>query len=261
MKENPRIYELDSEVNGYFYTRKGTTPWTVTPHFHSSIELLFCMDGEQEIAVSGEKKILKKGQACFIDSYAVHSLQESQGNLYVFLGDMQFFQPVFHAFGDKIPPTFFPFKNEALLLFLHELCKEPQVNCNTRKERNEGAIKILLSEIAKNVLFVSRRENRQTDLIASILQYASENLQENLSLTEIANKFGYSTEHLSRVLNKHLGERWNLYVGRLRVRTAETLLKNNPVLSVLEIATQCGFDSPNTFYRAYKREYGKPPRR
>lgn len=261
MEQNTRFYELVAEKKGYFYTRKGGMFFPTPPHFHSSIELLFCMEGSQEVSISGKKYLLKKGSACFVDSYAVHSIPKGDCKLYVFLGDLQFFQPVFHAFGDRIPPVFFNFDNESLLSFLQDVCKNAPADPNVRYEMHEGAIKLLLSEIAKTVPFVPRKENRQADLVASILRYASDNLNTNLSLKELSVRFGYSHEHLSRILHRHLGEHWNVYIGRLRVRATETLLKSNPHSSVLELAARCGFDSPNTFYRAYQREYGKPPRK
>ena len=47
----------------------------------------------------------------------------------------------------------------------------------------------------------------------------------------------------------------------LRVQKAEALLKADEEKNVLKIAYECGFDSQNTFYRAYKKEFGHLPRR
>ena len=144
--------------------------------------------------------------------------------------------------------------------FLYVICEENAQNPLGRYEANEGALKILMAEIAKTAPLEKRKNNRQSDLVCEILRYASEHLTEELSLKILAEKFSYSHEHLSRVLHRHLGEHWNRYLGRLRVREAAATLKKHPELSVLEIALRFGFDSPNTFYRAYLREYGMPPR-
>ena len=257
-----KLYEIQSEYQGYFYFRKGATHLVTAPHFHSSIEMLFCMGGEQELTIAGEKKVLRKGDACFINSYVVHSMQKSDGNNFLFLGDLKFFQPVFHSFGEKRPPRFFRFEDENLLNTLYNLCEKHKDTAysNESLETFEGVIKILLASVSLQVPFEKQKEHRQTDLVASILQYASEHITSDLSLTALADKFGYSHEHLSRILHHRLGEHWSRYIGRLRAREAHQLLKSNPSLSVLEIATKCGFDSPNTFYRAYQREFGKTPR-
>ena len=56
-------------------------------------------------------------------------------------------------------------------------------------------------------------------------------------------------------------ENWKGYINRLRVRHAEQLLRKNKTETILQIAFTCGFDSIHTFYRAYKKEFGKAPRR
>ena len=45
----------------------------------------------------------------------------------------------------------------------------------------------------------------------------------------------------------------------LRARAAHTLIESNKNSSVLDIALSCGFESLNTFYRAYRRVFGKTP--
>lgn len=255
------FYELNAETTGYFYFRKGTTPWYTAPHFHSAVEILVCAEGEQVLTVGGERKILQAGDGCFIDSYTVHSLEKSACNMFVFLGDLQYFQPTFQAFHDQKPPMFFRFENLSLLSFLYDICEKNTQNTPARYETNEGVVKILLSEISKNTPFALHKERGKDELVCNILHYASHHLKEDLSLQRLANVFGYSHEHLSRLLHRHLNEHWNRYVGRLRVRAAHALLKSAPSCSVLEIASQCGFESPNTFYRAYKREYQQSPRK
>ena len=94
------------------------------------------------------------------------------------------------------------------------------------------------------------------DKVAHLL-FASE----DLSLNALAEKFGYSREHLSRLLHGALQESWNGYIGRLRAKNTHALLTASPELSVLEAAFACGFESSNTFYRAYAKEYGHPPKR
>ena len=255
------FYETDSEIKGYFYTRKGGTPWYTPPHFHGSVELLFCMHGQQELTVGGEAHTLHMGDACLVDSYTVHSLKKSMDtNLYVFLGDKQYFEPIFNSFNNCIPPTFFRFENEPFLSFLHDLGQDKSQKGAGRYEMSEGICKLLIAEIAKTVPFEKRKTNRQNDLVSSVLHYAAEHLSDDLSLTTLAKAFGYSHEHFSRILHRHLGENWNRYVNRLRVRMAHDALIKNPTTSVLEIAMRCGFESPNTFYRAYRQEYNSPPR-
>ncbi len=253
------FYELNAEESEYLYMRSGEMP-AADSHFHSAIELLFCADGEVEVAVGGEKRKMTQGTGCFIDSYVVHSMPNSDALIYAVVGDRQFFEPIFHTFHGKIPPVFFTFENTRLLSFLQEIYAQNNGNNSSRYETKCGIVRLLMGELAKTTPFSLRRETKQTELVAALLSYAAEHISEDLSLAALAKSFGYSREYLSRILHFHLGEHWNRYVGRLRAKAARELLLSAPDLSVLEIAFQCGFDSPNTFYRAYRREFGVSPR-
>ena len=144
---------------------------------------------------------------------------------------------------------------------MYERCSRKYANNEARYATFGGAVQLILSEIAESTPFVSYKTERKNSLVCSILRYAERHLNQDLSLTAIAKEFGYSHEHLSRILHKYLPETWASYVNRLRARRTEALLSNDPDLPVLSAALACGFDSPNTFYRAYKKEFGKPPRR
>ena len=106
---------------------------------------------------------------------------------------------------------------------------------------------------------VNTSESKQTELVCSILKYAVENPKNDLSLGTISDKFDYTREHLSRLLHKYLQENWNTFVNRIRVKKADNMIKQNQG-TILDILYECGFDSPNTFYRAYKKEFKKSPK-
>ena len=119
---------------------------------------------------------------------------------------------------------------------------------------------MLYISIANQCDFVEQKQDAHDALVSKVLNYATENYNKPLTLDVLSKEFGYARETLSRVLNKFLGESWNSYVNRLRAYKAQNLLYNNPNKSILEILYECGFNSPNTFYRAYTREFGVTPR-
>lgn len=255
------FYEIRAEEKNYFHFQHREILTTLT-HFHSSVELLFVESGEIESTIDGEKQILRAGEASFADGFSVHSYTPIQKTFgFVLVGAKEDFQACFSAFGEKVPPKFFHFENFRLLSTLCELCAKNRKNPIGRYESFAGSIKIITGEIAENTEFIHRKTDKQYSLVCEILRYASEHLNGELSLLTLAKRFGYSHEYLSRFLHRYLSESWCAYVNRLRVRKADDLLKASPHLSVLEIAYACGFDSPNTFYRAYKKEFGAPPRR
>ena len=254
-------YELKAEQTDYFNFEKRSTAYMTRTHFHGAIELVFVKDGKQEVTVGGERVILHTGEACIVESFIPHSYEKPQGDVYVLLGEKKYFDEIFNKFGKKHPPRFFRFENPTLLEYLYNLCLKRYKNPINRFTVFESTIKILLSEIAETTTLIDIKKDSQNDLIRQILQYANDHPLEDLSLHTLAKKFGYSHEYLSRLLHKQLSENWKSYVNRLRVRLAEQQLRKNNSDTILDIAFNCGFDSIHTFYRAYRKEFGKVPRR
>ncbi|MBQ4269757.1 MAG: AraC family transcriptional regulator [Clostridia bacterium] len=254
------FYEWNAEDHGYFFFKRQRA--NMPSHFHGAPEFLFVFDGEEEVTVNGETRVLKKGDGAFSDGFFPHAYTPKTADTlaYALLGDREYFERVFSLFGGKTPPRFFKFENFELLETLRLLCADKTQKDGGRVAMETGAIAILIAEIAKNNSFIPRAEVGQTALVCKILQYAETHLFEDVRLVTLSKVFGYSHEHLSRVLHAHLRESWNAYVGRLRARKARGMLKSSPEKTVLQIAFDCGFDSANTFYRAYKKEFGVPPK-
>lgn len=254
------FYESRAEESRYFHFQYRPIKDTYL-HFHSAIELLFAKSAPQEVTIGSETRILEPGEACFCDSFVPHSYRATTDEpAFVIIGDKAYFKDLFDTFHEKRPPTFFHFENFELLAFLEQLCNQSWQNEGGRYESFGGAMKILLSKIAEAVPFEQAKTDKHDALLCALLRHAEEYLTGDLSLRTVAKTFGYSHEHLSRVLHKYLPEQWNAYVNRLRARHAHALMKKHPDRSVLDILYSCGFDSPNTFYRAYKKEFGRKPR-
>ena len=254
-------YESAAEKPEYFYFSK-RGDFQTTAHFHGAIEFLFVERGEQEVTVGGERRILRAGEACFAESFCPHSYAPSKDvDAFVLLGERRYFEASFSALSQKQPPRFFRFENFELLKWLYALCRKPCQTPVNAYAVYESTAKLLLAEIAETTVFEEKKKDKQGDLICQILQYANDQPQADLSLRALAKKFGYSHEHLSRILHKYLSENWNGFVNRIRVRLAEQTLRKNTTDSIVKIAFDCGFESVHTFYRAYQKEFGKRPRR
>jgi AraC-like DNA-binding protein len=79
-----------------------------------------------------------------------------------------------------------------------------------------------------------------------------------LSLSGLAGRIGVTPNHLSQVLNEHLGQSFFDYVNRWRVEEAVARIaaSDQPILA---IAYEVGFNSRSTFNAAVKKHAGRPP--
>lgn len=84
------------------------------------------------------------------------------------------------------------------------------------------------------------------------------NLQQTLSVTEIARRMQISRRRLERLFSLELGISPLIAYTSLRVNSAKTLLKASD-LQIAEIAYQCGFVNPGHFSRVFRRHTGYSP--
>ena len=97
------------------------------------------------------------------------------------------------------------------------------------------------------------------ETLTPLLVHIQANLDEDLGLAALGRRANLSPAHLQRVFKAAVGETPKSYVIRLRVeRAAFCLLAHES--TVAQIAADCGFQSPETFIRAFRRRFGKSPR-
>jgi AraC family transcriptional regulator len=95
--------------------------------------------------------------------------------------------------------------------------------------------------------------------IRKVLALIQENLSEDLSLEKLAGLAFFSPFHFQKIFTQYVGESPKQYIIRLRLERIAHYLKLYPDLSIDDAAFQCGFSSPSTFIRAFKRFYGTTP--
>lgn len=252
-------YELVADKNRYCYFQRRN--FSVTPaHIHGAAEFLFVEQGSQQVTVDGETFTVHAGEGCFYDSFCIHAYDAVDGaSGYVILGDREYFENFFNLSGGLVPPKKFNFSDFALLEKLKLLFDKPYSQEKYKHAFFGGAISVILSVIAEENALIYPERNETRSLIVDVLKYVQQNYDDDLSIKFLSKKFGYSREYFSRTLKRYLKEPLSDYVNRIRVKQADKLIKEDGV-TIISAAYACGFSSPNTFYRAYKKEFKKSPK-
>jgi AraC family transcriptional regulator, glycine betaine-responsive activator len=84
------------------------------------------------------------------------------------------------------------------------------------------------------------------------------NIEEPLSLDDVAGKVGVSRRQIERLFRRHLGMVPSKYYLEARLKRARSLLLQTD-LSIMEVAVACGFESPPHFSRCYRSQFGCTP--
>lgn len=89
------------------------------------------------------------------------------------------------------------------------------------------------------------------------LDFMEQNLEEPLTLAQVAAAAGYAPRYFSRIFHEIMDQPPMQYLRDLRLRRAIRLLSEHS--RVLDVALKCAFDSHEGFTRAFVRRYGVPP--
>ncbi|XKE46375.1 GlxA family transcriptional regulator [Halomonas organivorans] len=95
--------------------------------------------------------------------------------------------------------------------------------------------------------------------LLEIVALMEANLEEPISLDELADYVNVSRRQLERLFQKNLHCSPSRYYLKLRLTRARQLLKQTP-MSIIEVASACGFVSTPHFSKCYREYFGIPPR-
>lgn len=81
---------------------------------------------------------------------------------------------------------------------------------------------------------------------------------QDISLNYIADKLFLSTRQASRIIQQYFGCTYRELVAKMRMKVAVELLENTD-MTILEIASQVGYNSIKGFYKYFKKQYNCLP--
>lgn len=98
-----------------------------------------------------------------------------------------------------------------------------------------------------------------SETVRQIISYIDFHYMEDLTLTSLSEMFHLTRTYLSGLFKKETGVGLTEYIHQIRMRKAITLI-NTTSMSVTEIASACGYNDSNYFFRIFKKTYGISPK-
>ena len=148
--------------------------------------------------------------------------------------------------------------NINLLIENIEKCSDSDPSQNILRKTYLAQLLISLNIISENNRNYSFVLNRDNERIASIIQYINNNLDSNLSLAILEDKFYISKFYLCHKFKEITGFTLNEYITYKRIMKARELIKLNYPLS--ELHKLVGFSDYSNFYKTFKKANGISPR-
>ncbi|WP_064609245.1 helix-turn-helix domain-containing protein [Photobacterium sp. J15] len=192
------------------------------PNWDTDCSVLSLLFGRRQLGFSLVSK--RKGQQSFYDIQK-HSIQTRTG----------------HAI-------------DHILAALNALANEP-----IQKPMDEYLMLALLS-YCQSMLSTptGSARNHSEDLYQGICIYIQENFHRSVSRDSIAKRFNITPNHLSRLFRQQGHMRLADYITWVRIDRAKFMLKKY-TFRLNEVATRCGFQDVNYFYRVFKNKTGMTP--
>jgi AraC family transcriptional regulator len=100
----------------------------------------------------------------------------------------------------------------------------------------------------------------QLGRLQEVLKWIGDNLSNELSNAELAERAGVSESHFRRIFQEAMGMTPHRYVLRLRLERVHELLTRTS-FSIARIAAQCGFNSQSHMTSCFAQAYGITPAR
>ncbi len=109
---------------------------------------------------------------------------------------------------------------------------------------------------AKSIQLIT--ETAKDERVNKVLSYLQNNFYHQITLHEVARKYGLSIRNMNRLFMKEFGLSPKEIIIKLRIEESLTLLTQNKK-SLSEIAQDVGYSSQSEFSKAFKRIVGKTP--
>lgn len=229
------------------------------PHIHSSIEFAFGIKGKSEVAVNGKSYELSEGNIIFVNSFDRHGYTYKDGTeCYIVLISSSFFDGVNNLKTLRFP-TFME-KNECFPKIKEFLDFSFSVRNTDSMSYKTGFVNMLVSLMTS--LYPHEYDNKRgkiNEILVDVMQYISEHCKEDVTVSSLSKKFGYSPNYLSAIFNEYVGTGVRNYLNACRISEYINVKKNNPTLPTCKAAELVGFKNMSTFYLAARKIKNQTP--
>lgn len=224
-------------------------------HFHRNLELIYVIEGKVDCTLNGTHYTMKKGDFGLCLPYDIHSYRPSEGTSYWIL---VFSEDFVHSFSKEIKDktgtnmVFCSDKNVEEYI-KNKLIYNPTPTLFTLK----SCLYAICEEYIKNVKLI-KKDSKNQEIIAMVANYVSERYSENITLSDMAKKFNFDYNYMSRYFKKMFDMSFTDFVNLYRLEAATEYLITTDK-SIIEIAMMSGFQSVRNFNLFFKKNMGITP--
>lgn len=240
-------------------------------HNHNDYEILLFLEGDAKYVVEDKMYTLEPGDLILIRKHELHRIYHNSSAPYrrvVFMISPAFFQ---ENGCTEYETQFLDFSMETGNKIAADLVRSSGLyDAFLRyKKYSEGfrlpadspVLKAIIIEILYLINQTSHFSASDTSVspVRSVILYLSSNYDTSVTLDFLQEKFFISKYYLCREFHKATGLTVHEYIRRKRLTKVRELRSQG--MRICDAAMEAGFHDYSSFYRAYQKEYGIPPRK
>ena len=217
------------------------TKWIHPEITVDSYELIFVIEGSVYIAEGGKEYELFKGDMLLLSPFIPHKgYRESKGHT-------SFFWLHFYCSSSALLPPKVSKPSSVCERTMREIM---HYQYSDKRVAEVTFLKFLLER--------DKPSGAKNKIAYEVEEYIRINSHRALSVSTLAERFGYSPDHLSRLLSKEFGYDCKRAIIKKRLDFIESQLLNTD-FSIKEVAEICGFEDENAFVKFYKYHTSSTP--
>lgn len=212
-------------------------------HFHANYELICSLEGATRISRGGTFEELLEGEMVIVPPNTVHSLTADNTRTWVGVFSEDFI-PAFSQKNKSLIYSKFRCSDE-----IYSFLKENLLYTGLPDRYMICAcLYLVCNECTKN----ATASPSDAEFIGKVVNYISENLSREISLSDVAESLGYEYHYFSGLFNSVFGINFKSYINTYRFNEACRMLSSKEK-SITEISSECGFGSIRNFNRVFKK--------
>lgn len=246
-------YQSENLGGDFVFRCKKHSEWEIDMHLHEYSELLYCKSGECTVHVNGSNFTLGENEFIWVPSNYVHMYKAENAELLcaVFSND---YVPLFNKMTGEKKLKVAPVSANGIEYIFAKF-----VDIKADDVLTLGGFLTLVC--AKVFEKAELEDTRSIDeiLYQKVIFYIQDHFTEDITLSDIAKKFGYNEKYLSHTLHELTGTHFRKLLTLYRINKAKELLSMKNQTNISSIALASGFSALNTFHRAFKEATGITP--
>lgn len=228
----------------------------VSEHAHSQFEAFVLLDGMLEHQVEGNVKQFTPGCVILHTPLIPHATAKSPDHCVKFVVDFSIY-PTPHL-EPMLKWAYWPDVTEDAVALL----RETAMRLPGWSDRIHFRLATLLSRLMSLVDTAPRLaldDESLPDLVGKVDRYLRANLDESITLLDVADAAGMSERSLMRHFRRLTGTTVHRYLAQLRMDQAGRLLMEQPEAPLHEICLQVGIPDASYFARLFRRHHQHTP--